>query len=108
MSDIKQVIHLLSSTEERNFISYLGSRNKRHDTKNVDLFKALINNKEEGIKKKIGDNAYNVLKKRLFDRLLDFMATGSLESEVTIEASIIKQILVSRKLFAFNQMKTAL
>jgi len=107
MSEIKEVISLLSASEERRFIAYLSSRNKRHDTRNVDLFKALVNNKEGKIKQKIGDNAYNVLKKRLFDRLLDFMATASLETEASIEASIIKQILISRKLFSYNKLKIA-
>lgn len=107
MSEIKEVISLLSSSEERKFIAYLSSRNKRRDTRNVDLFKALINNIEGKIKSKIGDNAYNVLKKRLFDRLLDFMATTTLESEASLESSIIKQILISRKLFSYNKPKIA-
>ena len=64
MSSINELISLLSSTDRRSFISYLTSRNKRHDTRNVDLFKALIDSKEEIIKKKIGSNAYNVLKEK--------------------------------------------
>jgi hypothetical protein len=107
MSEIKEVISLLSSAEERKFIAHLGARNKRHDTRNVDLFKALIQNNEDRIKKKIGDNAFNVLKKRLFDRLLDFMATATLESEASAEGSIIKQILIARKLFSFEKFKVA-
>ena len=107
MSEIKEVISLFSSAEERKFIVYLNDRNKRHDTRNVDLFKALINNKEGKIKSEIGDNAYNVLKKRLFDRLLDFMASATLESEASLEGSIIKQILISRKLYNYEKPKIA-
>ena len=107
MSSINELISLLSSTDRRSFISYLTSRNKRHDTRNVDLFKALIDSKEEIIKKKIGSNAYNVLKKRLYDRLVDFISTRTLQTEVTTEIEIIKRLLLSRKLFAYGKYKIA-
>lgn len=107
MSQTKELISVLSPTECQNFIKHLIKRNKRHDTRNVDLFKAHIANKEDAIKKTIGSNAYNVLNKRLSDRLVDFMAQHSFDVEATAEISVIKQILVSRKLLAHNRYKLA-
>ena len=107
MNSINELISLLSNLERRSFIAYLNARNKRHDTRNVDLFKALIDDREEVIKMKIGANAYNVLKKRLYDRLVDFISTRSLQTEVSTEVEIIKRLLLARKLFAFNKYKLA-
>ena len=107
MSDIKEVVSLLSKAERRNFILHLATRNKRHDTRNIDLFKALINDGENIIKHKIGANAYNALKKRLSDRLLDYISTRSLETEVSLEVGIIKRLLLARKLFAYGKFKLA-
>ena len=107
MSSINELISLLSAAERRSFVSYLSSRNKRHDTRNIDLFKALIDEREEVIKNKIGSNAYNVLKKRLYDRLVDFISTRSLQTEVSTEIEIIKRLLLARKLFAYSKYKLA-
>lgn len=107
MSSINELISLLNKTEQRDFISHLAARNKRHDTRNIDLFKALKEGKEEKIKKEIGSNAYNVLKKRLNDRLLDFMAGATLDAEATTEVSIIKHLLLARKLFAYSKYRLA-
>lgn len=105
MSDINDLISLMNATEQRGFVVHLTERNKRHDARNVDLFKALLIRKEGGIRRQIGSNAYNVLKKRLFDRLLDYLAGVVLHSEITQETSIIKQIILSRKLISYDQYK---
>lgn len=107
MSDINELISLLSLPERRSFILHLTTRNKRHDTRNIDLFKALINGREIVIKDRVGANAYNALKKRLSDRLLDYISTRTLETEVTLEVAIIKRLLLARKLFAYGKTKLA-
>ena len=96
---------LMSESDQRGFITHLSSRNKRHDTRNVDFFKALLNGKEHRIKEEIGANAYNVLKKRVNDRLLDYLAGVVLHSEISDETNIIKQIILARKLISYNQFK---
>jgi hypothetical protein len=101
------LISLLSKSESVDFIRFLKSRNKRSDVKNISLYKALLNNNEKAFKAKMKSNAYNVLKKRLNDNLLDFIASTTLESEATTEIGIIKRLLVSRKLFAFDKFKLA-
>tara|TARA_B110000285_G_scaffold58438_1_gene66863 strand:- start:413 stop:1894 length:1482 start_codon:yes stop_codon:yes gene_type:complete len=107
MNGINELISLLSKAERRSFVGYLSARNKRHDTRNIDLFKALIDEREEVIKTEIGSNAYNVLKKRLYDRLVDFISTRSLQTEVSTEIEIIKRLLLARKLFAYSKYKLA-
>jgi hypothetical protein len=97
----------MSGSEQTNFIRYLSNRNKRTDTRNVDLFKSLIQNREEVIRNEIGVNAYNVLSKRLYDRLLDFNAGVALEQESTEEVSIMKLMLMARKLFNHDKFKLA-
>lgn len=107
MSSFNDVTSIMNKSELKGFIQYLSARNKRTDTRNIDLFKAIIKGREEAIKKEIGANAYNVLNKRLSDRILDFMATTTLESEATEEIGIIKQILIGRRLFVHKKYKIA-
>ncbi len=102
-----ELVKLLNASEQRDFIRYLTKRNKRNDTRNTDLFKALLKGKESSIKAEIGQNAFNVLNKRLSDRLLDYMAVGMLETHATKEIDILKQLLVARKLIAHRQFKLA-
>jgi len=107
MNAFNDVVSIMTKPELKGFVHYLAARNKRHDTRNIDLYKALLENREEAIKKKIGSNAYNVLKKRLVDRLLDYMANRTLESESNNEVTIIKQLPICRKLFAHGKNKLA-
>jgi len=104
MNGIKTTISLLSPAELKAFVRYLDDRNKRHDTRNIAFIKALEKGTEAEIKREIGANAYNVLKKRVADRLVDFMASLSLEKEASIEVQLIKWILVARK-FLDNQQE---
>ena len=63
MNDTEVIISLLSASERTAFVSHLKKRNKRNDTKNIQLFNALINGQSDGIKSQMNSNAYNVLKK---------------------------------------------
>ena len=107
MSVNSELVGLLSPSEQRDFVRHLSRRNKRNDTRNVDLFRALTKGKEEAIRKEIGSNAYNVLNKRLSDRLLDYMAVSILESEATQKIAVLKQLLVARKLISHGKFKLA-
>lgn len=104
---INDLVAVLSSQEHDNFIKYLKARNKRHDTRNVDLFKKLIDQKQTGLKKELGQNAYAALKKRLSDNLLDFLSLSTVEKEATDEIGIIRLLLVARKLVAHEKFKSA-
>lgn len=109
-----ELIALLTEQERQGFLNYLKRRNKRTDVRNVQLFKDLVKGQELRLKDDIGANAYNVLKKRLTDRLIEFTAECVLLKENTREIEIMKLITLSRRLFshkafnaAFKLMKTA-
>ncbi|WFO14996.1 hypothetical protein M601_014005 [Cellulophaga baltica 4] len=107
------LIATLTTEEQKAFVTRLHQRNKRHDTKNVALFKILATNPNVehidvllyGRKSK---GAYHALSKRLFDGLIDFIATKSFEGEQSEEMEIIKLLLASRILFEQKAYKVAL
>lgn len=67
--------HILNQDTDfhKKFISFLQKRNKRTDTKNVQLYRQLIKGKEHQMQSQLGMNAYNVLKKRLLDAYIEFL-----------------------------------
>lgn len=112
MIAIDVIISQFSEEEQQDFIKYLSYKNKRHDTKNIALFKLLVSNVHtKDIPKKLygkdNKSAYHALRKRLFSSLLDYMATQSLTHEVSDELDITKQLLVARNLLLHKQFKTA-
>jgi len=107
MGVTKDLIALLSDSERLGFLDYMKSRNKRPGIRNIDLFKKLLNQKEQLLKEELGANAYNVLKKRLTDNLLDFVSIKTVEQEATQETTIIRLLLIARKLFAHQKKKSA-
>lgn len=100
MDVCSELIGLQKPEESANFIAYLNGRNKRHDTRNVALYKAIIQGKAQCIKSEIGSNAYNALKKRLTDQLIEFQGAKLLSSELSSENQVIKLIVLARKLFS--------
>lgn len=67
MIDIESIISNFSADERSNFIGYLKFKNKRHDTKNIQLFKLLIEkNTSKEISKKLyrdeKNSAYHALR----------------------------------------------
>lgn len=111
--NINSIISILSSEEKLHFVSYLEKKNKRNDTKNIQLFKLLCNDEltSSDICLKLYRtkkcNAYHALKKRLIQSLIDFIANVNLEEENTVEMQIIKYILASRTFLLHNKSKTA-
>ena len=88
-------------------------KNKRSDTKNIQLFKLLQNddlNSEDLCLKLYGSPkkaAYHALRKRLFQSIISFSANSSLEDENSIHMEIIKYILASRNYLQQKHYKTA-
>lgn len=107
MNDTQVIISLLNTSDRTAFVLYLKKRNKRNDTKNIQLFNALINGQADNIKSQMTANAYNVLKKRLTDCLTDFAAGCIIESEQTASVAIMKTLVLSQKLFKLKHFKTA-
>lgn len=112
MHTISSIIQTLSIEEKRNFISLLKQKNKRSDTKNIQLFKLLdtdqaLKNLDVKIYGKPAKGAYHALSKRLHDNLIDFIASKSFEGETSEEMEILKLLLASRIFFEQKQHKIA-
>ena len=106
MIAIKDLIAIQSEKDQAAFISYVEGRNKRHDTRNVGLYKAFLKDEEEQILREIGSNAFGSLKKRLCDQLIEFTGGQLLAQELSQENEVLKLIALARKLFENNQIKT--
>ncbi|WP_138433034.1 hypothetical protein [Winogradskyella algicola] len=102
MIALKSIIDAFSVEDQLKFTAYLQQKNKRKDTKNIELFRLMT--KPESDSKSIcyqlykvdNCNAYHALRKRLFQSLIDFTANKNLEDENSIDMQIIKYILASR------------
>ncbi|WP_179008813.1 hypothetical protein [Winogradskyella forsetii] len=113
MNDIKSIIDTLSVEDHQKFVSYLQQKNKRKDTKNIQLFKLLSNSDDDSkvICKQLYNveksNAYHALRKRLFQSIIDFTANKNLDDENSIDMQIVKYILASRTFLLQNNFNIA-
>ncbi|MEW7290390.1 hypothetical protein [Aquimarina sp. 2304DJ70-9] len=112
MSTISSIIRTLSDEEKRSFIALLKQKNKRNDTKNIQLFNLLdtaeeVKNLDIKIYGKPSKGAFHALSKRLHDSLIDFVASKSFEGETSEEMEILKLLLASRIFFEQKQYKIA-
>lgn len=113
MNDLNAIVSTFSHEEQERFIAYLGKKNKRKDTKNIQLFKILLDKEIESkeiclkIYENKKTNAYHALRKRLYQSIVDFIASASLQEENSADMYIIKYILASRKCLIHKQYKVA-
>jgi len=113
MTNLNDIISTLSTEDRQSFVIYLEKKNKRLDTKNIQLFKLLIKNdlspKEICIKLYTTENkvAYHALRKRLYQSIIDFIANISLDEEKATDMQIIKFVLASRTFLLHKQYKVA-
>ena len=113
MNDLNHIVSTFSKEDRQRFMSYLEKKNKRKDTKNIQLFKLLLNNdlssKELCFKLYRNDKkeAYHALRKRLYQSIIDFIANTSLQEEKAIDMQIIKYILAARTCLLQKQYKVA-
>lgn len=108
---LKTLIQTLSQEETQSFKAYLRRRNKRTDTKNIELLTilqkdVLPKNIDVILYKKPARNAYHALCKRLHDNLIDFIASRSFETETSEELQVFKLVL-SARIFYESQQYTA-
>lgn len=110
---INDIISTLSIEDQQKFIVYLEKKNKRKDTKNVQLFNLLLKDElsSQAICTKLygnkNKNAYHALRKRLHESLIDFTANQSLQEESSVDMQIIKYILASKSFLQQKQYKVA-
>ncbi len=113
MIDLNSIINNLNQNEQQQFISYLKQKNKRKDTKNIQLFKLLSDGETDSkaicfqLYGSDNKNAYHGLRKRLVDALIDFTANKNLEDENSVDMQIIKYILASRTFLLQKNYATA-
>lgn len=112
MTELKAIISTFSAEEQQGFMNYLEKKNKRSDTKNVQLFKLLTKQEDsEDICHKLykgqKKQAYHALRKRLYQSLIDFIANSKIEEENSVDMQLIKYILASRTFMLHNQFKVA-
>ncbi len=112
MTDLKAVISIFSSEEQLRFVNYLEKKNKRDDTKNIKLFKLLLEGEDSQdicfkLYKNGKKNAYHALRKRLYNSLIDFIATAKMEEENSVDMQLIKYIVASRSFLLYNQYEAA-
>ncbi len=112
MNNIKNIISSFNQDEQQQFITYLGKKNKRKDSKNIQLFNLLKQEKlssEEtciAIYGSYKKQAYHALRKRLYHSLIDFTAKINLEEENSIDILAIKYLIASRAFLTRKQYKT--
>ena len=113
MNNLNDIISVFSTENQQKFISYLEKKNKRNDTKNIELFNLLLkdNLDSNAICKTLYGNqkkdAYHALRKRLHQSLIDFTANQSLQEENSTNMQIIKYILASKSFLQQKQYKVA-
>ncbi|MFY0630842.1 MAG: hypothetical protein JXR05_10710 [Flavobacteriaceae bacterium] len=113
MTSLNTITKALSSDEQKNFIAFLEKKNKRNDTKNIQLFRLLAKDElstEQICQKLYPSNkrdAFYALRKRLHQSIIDFTANNSLEDESSIEMQIIKYILAARNFLSKGHYKMA-
>jgi len=110
MSAISSIIQTLSIEEKQEFVSLLKKKNKRHDSKNIELFQLLEasgnqKNIDVTIYGKTSKGAYHALSKRLHDSLIDFVASKQFSGESSEEMDILKLLIASRSFFEHKQYK---
>ncbi|NAS31580.1 hypothetical protein GTQ40_11400 [Flavobacteriaceae bacterium R38] len=100
MNDLNKIIHVLSVEEKKSFISHLKEKNKRHDTKNIAFFRLLDSGTSKDWETKLYETknrpAYNALRKRLYDNLIEFIANRDFELDYSTEKSSLKLVLAAQ------------
>jgi len=105
---IKLLVSTLTLSEKKAFILWMEKRNKRNIGANIELFHAFDGGKPEAIRTTIGGNAFNVAKKRLMDRLLEFLGNRVFEQEVSSEVQVLKYLVLARRMLAHDQIQLGL
>ncbi|MDN3642518.1 hypothetical protein QWY87_07410 [Lutimonas halocynthiae] len=112
MNNISLIIATLTAEDKKNFVLRLKHRNKRNDTKNIDLFMLLDRQESQEnldliLYGKSAKGAYHALCKRLHDALIDFIASKKIEEQSSTEMNALKLVMVSRSFFQQQQVAIA-
>lgn len=112
MSSIETLVGSMDTDQQRRFLIYQKQKNKRSDTHNMKLFRYLA----AGMTKKQAaskiypaknSNAFNILTKRLYDSLINFIAFEGFKNDASNEMDLLKLLLTARILLKQQHYKTA-
>jgi tetratricopeptide (TPR) repeat protein len=113
MTGLNDIIASFSLEERQQFVQFLQKKNKRNDTKNVQLFQLLLAGEltSEEIATKIynknNKDALYALRKRLYQSVIDFTANHAMEDEVSTDMQVAKYLLAARSYLAKTHYQTA-
>lgn len=111
MNALQEIANMMNESEKKAFIQYLSKKNKRKETGNIELFNSLKTDDIKFTKNSLDDkkttDAYHALRKRLYDNMVNFMATRSFENDTSQENTVLRFIVVSRLFFEHKLTKTA-
>ncbi|CAL2095605.1 hypothetical protein [Tenacibaculum sp. 190524A02b] len=113
MKELHAIISSLSTEEQQQFIYFLEKRNKRKHAKNIDLFKLALKGETDThficnhLYGKLNKAAFYVLKQRLYESLIDFVASYKLQGENSIDMQIVKYLLATRDFLLHKNYKIA-
>lgn len=110
--NIYAIVSNFTPEESATFKTYLRSKNKRKDTKNLTFYDLLrkgtsLKDIDTLLYGKPNRNAYHALSKRLQDSLIDFIATRSFETETSDDMRVLKYILTARIFYEQGHIKPA-
>jgi pentatricopeptide repeat protein len=113
MTGLNDIIESFSLEERQQFVQFLQKKNKRNDTKNVQLFHLLLEEDltseeiAQRIYKKNNKDALYALRKRLYQSVIDFTANHAMEDEVSTDMQVAKYLLAARSYLAKTHYQTA-
>ncbi|WCM43417.1 hypothetical protein MG290_07090 [Flavobacterium sp. CBA20B-1] len=111
MDALSELISILNEEESKDFKHYLKLRNKRNDTKNIELFSILKTVDINKLKKLYGSDknkdAYHSLRKRLYESLLLFLSKKTFEKNNSEAHEALRLLVVSKFLLEHNLHKAA-
>lgn len=109
MDDIKLISNLLSGRERQAFLRYMDVERVRNERKDVDLFHDLLNetNGEEKFKTVQQRDSYHQNRKRLMNKLSEFLLVRRVQEDITGESRATALLNLSRFLLARRANETA-
>lgn len=111
MDTLSEIISILNNEETKDFKLYLKKKNKRHDTKNIELFSILKTGDINKLKKIYNSNknkdAYHSLRKRLNESLILFLSNKTFEKNNSEAHEALRLLVVSKFLLENNLYKPA-
>lgn len=113
MTGLNEIIQSFSLEERQQFVQFLHKKNKRNDTKNVQLFQLLLEEDltsdeiAQRIYKKNNKDALYALRKRLYQSVIDFTANHVMEDEISTDMQVAKYLLAARSYLAKMHYQTA-